>query len=145
MEDAGFESFPAYQPVPVTSNGKFRLTVGRTALHTHVATQNNAYLNYIVPENSLWINVKKAEELGIQDGAWVEITSKAGSGRMKAKVTDLIHPETVFMLHGFGHRAKNAKRSYKKGVMDTMLQENLTDKIGGSPALHDTFVTVKPV
>jgi thiosulfate reductase/polysulfide reductase chain A len=68
-----------------------------------------------------------------------------GAGEIKAKVTDLIHPEAVFMLHGFGHEAKSAERSYNKGLADSDLQENLTDKIGGSPALHDTFVTVEPV
>jgi hypothetical protein len=25
-----------------------------------------------------------------------------------------------------------------------VIQENISDRIGGSPALHDTFVTVKP-
>jgi thiosulfate reductase/polysulfide reductase chain A len=57
-------------------------------------------------------------------------------------VTDLIHPEVVFMLHGFGHEAKLATRSYNKGVSDCLLQENISDEIGGSPALHETFVTV---
>jgi thiosulfate reductase/polysulfide reductase chain A len=36
-----------------------------------------------------------------------------------------------------------ATRSYNKGVSDSLLQENISDKVGGSPALHDTFVTVK--
>ena len=49
------------------------------------------------------------------------------------------------MFHGFGHEAKLAERSYGKGVSDALLQENITDMIGGSPALHDTFVSVKPV
>ena len=47
------------------------------------------------------------------------------------------------MLHGFGHEAKLAARSYNKGVSDAMLEENITDMVGGSPALHDTIVTVQ--
>ena len=144
LENAGFESFPAYEPIPGPSKGKFRLVVGRNALHTHVSTQNNPYLNEITHENVLWINEDKAEEMGVKDGDTVEISSRVGKGIIKAKVTDLIHPEAVFMLHGFGHQAKSAARSYNKGVSDALLQENLTDKVGGSPALHDTFVTVKP-
>jgi thiosulfate reductase/polysulfide reductase chain A len=62
---------------------------------------------------------------------------------MKAFVTELIHPETVFLLHGFGHQAKSATRSYNRGVSDCVLQENVSDIVGGSPALHETFVTVK--
>ncbi len=145
LEDAGFESFPAYEPVEGPPENKFRLVVGRNAVHTHVSTQNNPYLNYLCSENELWINEAKAEELGIKDGAIVEVASKVGKGRLKAKVTDLIHPEAVFMLHGFGHVAKDAARSYNKGVNDAALMENITDKIGGSPAFHDTFVTVTPV
>jgi len=143
LEDAGFESFPVYEPVTAPSGGKFRLVVGRNALHTHVSTQNNPYLNEICSENELWINTEKAAELGINNGDPVAISSPVGSGEIKAKVTDLIHPEAVFMLHGFGHEAKKASRSYNKGVSDSVLQENVYDKIGGSPAYHETIVTVK--
>ena len=84
-------------------------------------------------------------EQAVEDGDRVRVASDVGNGEMKAKVTDLIHPEAVFMLHGFGHEAKAAERSYGKGVADAALQENLMDKIGGSPALHDTFITVEPM
>ena len=83
-----------------------------------------------------------AEEKGLD---LVEVASKQGSGTIKAFVTDLIHPEAVFMLHGFGHQAEMATRSFNKGVSDALLQENVTDMVGGSPAFHHTFVTVKPV
>ena len=123
----------------------FRLTTGRCALHTHVSTQNNLYLNEFLPENVLWINAEKAAELGIADKAVVEISSAAGSGTIRAYVSDLIHPETVFMLHGFGHQAKGASRSLGRGVSDSLLQENISDMVGGSPAFHETFVNVKAV
>ena len=142
LENAGFASFPPYEPV-APSEEKFRLVVGRNALHTHVSTQNNPYLNELCGENLLWINSARAEALGVKTNDLVTITSAAGSGTMKAYVTDLIHPDAVFLLHGFGHEAKLAARSYNRGVSDAVLQENLSDKVGGSPALHDTFVTVK--
>jgi len=144
LEDAGFESFPAYDPVPGPPENQFRLTVGRCALHTHVSTQNNRYLNEIVPENRLWIHSEKAAHLGIKDGEWVEVSSDHGRGEIKAFVTDFIHPETVFMLHGFGHEAQSAFRSFQKGLSDSVLMENVSDMIGGSPALHHTCVSVNP-
>jgi len=119
--------------------------VGRPAQHTHVSTQNNPYLNYICSENELWINDKKASELGIGNGDMVKVASKVGEGTIKAKVTDLIHPECVYMMHGFGHTNKSAARSCDKGCSDAVLQENITDKIGGSPAFHDTFISVEAV
>lgn len=142
LEDAGFPSFPAYEPMASPPKGQFRLVTGRCALHTHVSTQNNPYLNEIAPENVLWINEKAATTLGIKDGDMVTISSRQGSGEMRAFVTDLIHPEAVFMLHGYGHEAQAATRCFNKGVSDAVLMENISDRIGGSPALHDTFVTV---
>ena len=142
MEDAGYPSFPAYESMPSPPENQFRLITGRNALHTHVSTQNVPYLNEICPENVLWINVQRAADLGIQNGDTVTLVSKCGSGKIKARVTDLIHPEAAFLLHGFGHEAKLAARSYNRGVSDALLQENVYDKIGGSPAYHDTFITV---
>jgi thiosulfate reductase/polysulfide reductase chain A len=145
LEDAGFESFPPYEPVKRPKDNEFRLVTGRVALHTHVSTQNNPYLNEIVPENVLWINAERANDLGIKNNDLVTVSSSKGSGEIKAFVTDLIHPETVFMLHGFGHEAKSATRSYNRGVSDSLLQENISDEVGGSPALHETFVRLSLV
>ncbi len=143
LEDAGFESFPSYEPIVSPSENQFRLVTGRNALHTHVSTQNVLYLNEICSENVLWINAQRAAALGIGSGDMVAVASKCGSGEIKAFVTEMIHPDVAFLLHGFGHEAKKAGRSYNKGVSDAALQENVYDKVGGSPAYHDTFVTVK--
>lgn len=145
LEDAGFKSFPAYEAIPRREDGKFRLVVGRSAIHTHVSTQNVPYLNEIESENCLWINTVRAGELGIKNNDYVEVSSSIAKGQIKAFVTDLIHPEAVFMLHGYGHEAVRAKRSFNKGLADALLQKNVYDKIGGSPAYHDTFVTVNPL
>jgi thiosulfate reductase/polysulfide reductase chain A len=146
MENAGFSSFVPYEPVSPVPEGHFRLMVGRCAVHTHVSTQNNLYLNELVPENELWINTKSAAALGIKDGQFVEISSSLNTnGKLRAKVTDLIHPEAVFMLHGFGKTVPAQTRCYQKGASDALIQENISDKAGGSPALDETLVTVRPV
>jgi thiosulfate reductase/polysulfide reductase chain A len=142
LHQAGFESLPKYEPILSPPEGEFRLVTGRCALHTHVSTQNNPYLNEIVPENLLWINAKPAAKLGIQNGDRVTVSSSRGSGNLRAYVTDFIQPEAVFMLHGFGHRAEMASRCFSKGASDSELQENVSDMVGGSPALHHTLVTV---
>ena len=65
MEKNGFPSFQKYEPLNPPPEGEFRLTVGRSAVHTHVSTQNNPYLNELVPENTLWLNTEEAQKLGI--------------------------------------------------------------------------------
>ncbi len=144
MEKAGFPSFVPYEPVPAPPEGYLRLTVGRCAAHTHVSTQNNFYLHELVPENVLWINPQAAANLGVKDGAYVEVASAAGAGKIKAKVTDFIHPEVAFMIHGFGKTVPAQTRCYRKGASDALLQENVSDRVGGSPALDDTLVQVRP-
>ena len=146
LENAGFPSFPPYVPVPRSGNGHFKLLVGRCAAHTHVSTQNNLYLSELVPENVLWIHEAAAARLEIKDGGFVTVTSPLKTlGRLKAKVTDMIHPEAVFMLHGFGKTVPVQTRCYQKGASDALLQENISDQVGGSPALDETVVTVKAV
>jgi len=146
LEKAGFPSFPPYEPVPSPPEGSFRLMVGRCAVHTHVSTQNNVLLNELVPENELWIHSRAAAKLGIQDGQYVQVISNPlnTNGRIRAKVTEFIHPEAVFMLHGFGKTVPAQSRCYQKGASDALLQENISDHIGGSPALDETLVQVRP-
>lgn len=145
LEENGIPSFPAYEPVKPPAEGTFRLLIGRNVAHTHVSTQNNPLLNELVPENRLWINTAKAAKLGIKDGQVVEVSSSCGKETIRAYVTDLIHPEAVFMLHGFGRKVPKMSRCYNKGACDTVLQENITDKVGGSPALQHVYVTVRPI
>ena len=145
LEENNFPSFPPYEPVPAPSEGFFRLTVGRCAVHTHGSTENNPYLNELVPENRLWINTQAAQKLGIHDGDLVEVSSGFGKEQIKALVTDYIHPEAVFMLHGFGRRVPAQTRCFNHGACDAVLQENISDPVGGSPALHHTLVAVRPV
>ncbi len=146
LEKAGFPSFPPYEPVAPPPENHFRLLVGRCAAHTHVSTQNNVLLNELVPENELWLNTKAAAKLGIKDGQYVEILSDPlkTNGSIKAKVTDFIHPEAVFMLHGFGKTVPAQTRCYQKGASDAILQENISDKVGGSPALDQTLIQIRP-
>jgi thiosulfate reductase/polysulfide reductase chain A len=144
MEKHGFPSFPAYENLETPEN-RFRLMVGRCAAHANVMTQNNPYLNELVPENVLWINDRRAKSLGIENNDSVEIESGAGKGQIKAFVTDMIHPEAVFMLHGFGRQEPATGRIYRKGLADSLIQEAIMDPIGGSPAFDHTIVQVRKV
>jgi thiosulfate reductase/polysulfide reductase chain A len=144
LEQNGYPSFPEYRPVEPPPEGTFRLIVGRCAVHTHVSTQNNPILSELVLENVLWIHPEGAEKAGIRDGQWVEVSSSQGTQTIRAKVTDQIHPEAVFMLHGFGRQVPAQTRCYGKGASDNVLLRNVSDPVGGSPGLHETFVTVRP-
>ena len=145
-ENQGIPSLAPYEPPARPAPGTFRLTFGRCALHTQGHTVNNPLLNELMPENVLWINDKAAAELGIADGDPVEVGNNGHAGRLKAKVTPFIHPEAVFMVHGFGHNLPVESRARGKGVADNALMPGgleIWDQAGGGMALQEHFVQVK--
>ena len=122
------------------------MTFGRCALHTQGHTVNNPALFEQLPENSLWINSQSAVDLGIQDGDTVKVSQNGYSETVKAKVTDFIHPEAIFVLHGFGHRLPVESRAYGKGLADNMFMKgglSVWDPAGGAIAYQEHFVKVE--
>ena len=98
-------SLMPWQDVPRPGKGQFRLIVGRNARHTHSHTQNNPLLYDSLPENRAWIAPERARELGVEDGDAVRMERADGKGgEIRVRVIPGMHPDAVFMLHGFGHR-----------------------------------------
>jgi len=147
LEENGIPSFKPYESPKKPKKGHYRLAFGRSPVHTHGQTQNNPVLHEIMPENTLWINEAEAEELGISDGDLVEVTSADGthSGSIRAQVTPFIHPEVVFMVHGFGRKIPWQTRGYNRGLGDYRFETgllNLYDPVGGGIALLECRVKV---
>ena len=146
LQTNGIDSLTPYKsPKTLQDRAEFRLVTGKNAIHTQGrTTANNPLLNEILSENHLWINGGVALELDIEDGNLVEVSSKDFKQAIKAKLTDYIHPEAVFMLHGFGDSVPLRTRSYQKGISDVKLQSGaLTVSIGGNCPLTECVVTVK--
>ena len=148
LAESDIESFKPYERPKQPEPGYFRLAFGRSPVHTHGRTQNNPVLSEIMPENTLWINSEEAAKLGISDGDRVQVTSSDGShsGTIKAYVTEFIHPESVFMVHGFGRKVPWQTRGYNKGLGDYRFETGLLDvydPVGGAIALMECFVKVE--
>ncbi len=147
FEEEGIPSFKPYEPPKKPSEGEFRLLFGRTGYQTHGQTTNNPIISELMGTNCLWINKEAAERLGISDGQEVELVNNGISGKITARLTDFIHPEAVFMLHGYGRTIPFQTRAYKKGLADQAFMKGLLkvwDKAGGSIALCESFVKVMP-
>ncbi len=145
FEKFGIESLEPYQSPEKPPEGHYRLTFGRCALHTQGHTVNNPMLNEQMPENVLWINAKEAEKLGISNGNTVTVSQNGYSETIKVKVTEMIHPEAVFVVHGFGHRLPVESRAFMKGLADNKFMKNgldIWDPVGGAVALQEHFVKV---
>ena len=146
LEKNGLASLKPYErPQQPPQKGMFRLTFGRCAQHTQGHTVNNPLLFEQMPENVLWINTAAAEELGIGDGERVKVTSNGYTETINAKVTDLIHPEAVFVVHGFGHRLPIESLAMGKGLADNRFMIGglkIWDQAGGAIAYQEHFVKV---
>ncbi|HMK65943.1 MAG TPA: molybdopterin-dependent oxidoreductase, partial [Thermodesulfobacteriota bacterium] len=145
LKDCGFPSLAEFQPPPGLAPGQFRLIFGRPAVHNHGHTQNNPLLHEILPENSLWMHPDPAKKLGISDGDQVDIRNEGYSTTGSVSLTPLIHPEAVFMYHGFGRTIPWQTRAYKKGMADQRLQKGFLtrfDPVGGANSLTETVVQV---
>jgi thiosulfate reductase / polysulfide reductase chain A len=146
LTEAGLPSLAPYQPKTAPTGDRFTLLFAKTATLAHGQSLNNPILNEIAPEQVLWIHPDRAAPLGIADGDEVEINGGGRySGRIKAKVTPWIHPEAVFMLHGYGATVPLATRAYGLGVADQRLQHAKLydfDPAGGGNALTETIVQV---
>ena len=148
LESQGIPSLMPYESLARPGEGEFRMTFGRCALHTQGHTVNNPRLFEQMPENVLWINNVSAEKLKIADGGLVEVSQNGYSEQIKAKVTDFIHPEAVFVVHGFGHTLPVESRAHLRGLADHKFMKGgleLWDPAGGAMALQEHFVKVRPV
>lgn len=142
LKESGHDPLPVYSAPVQPGAGQFRIILGRKATITHAALTNLPWLHEFHPENDLWINPLPARRLGIASGDLLQVTSSAGTVRIKARVTEEIRPDCVFMLHGFGKKSAWLRSVCNVGAADAVLLETAWDKVSGNAAMHETFVTV---
>lgn len=144
LKQAGYDALPVYSPPAVEPNlHNYRLLTGHEFAHTGTSTQNNRYLAALSDENYLWIHPARAARLGIEDEDWVVVKSETGQVRVKARLTEGIYPEAVWLAHGYGHSVKSLAVSYGKGANDNYLVADRAEPITGAAALCETIVTVE--
>ncbi len=148
LEDAGLPSLKPYVSPIKPPKGMFRLVYGRSAVHTHGHTINNPLLSELMPENTLWINNKAAAKMGVNQNDLVEVTSEDGSytGTVHAHLTEFLHPEAVYPVHGFGRQVPLQTNAYHAGLSDQKLMVGKLDdwdQAGGAINLCEAFVTVR--
>lgn len=145
LESAGFDPMPVYVPHEEPPEGFYRLIYGRAPMHTFSRTSNNPNLADIMDENAVWINPKIASEWGIKNEQYIWLKNQddiVSEFPVKARVTERIRWDSVYMVHGFGHSGKHLKRSYAKGASDTGLITKVnTDPLMGGTGMRSNFVT----
>jgi len=141
----GFDPIPKYTPPEQPPEGHFRLVYGRSPVLSFTRSCNNPILTELHKENSIWVNAKKARELGIKDGQYVVLENQDGvkSNKIRAKVTQRIREDCVYMVHGFGSELKGLRNAYRKGADDQgLITRYSVDPISGATGMRVNFVKI---
>jgi len=85
------------------------LTTGRILEHFHTGTmtRNSRILTEIINEAFVEIHPNDASNYNISDGEMVSVSSRRGSIRLKAKISDMPKPNVVFIPFHFAEAAAN--------------------------------------
>jgi len=148
LADLGFDPVPRYTAHPEPPAGYYRLLFGRTPTHTFSRTTNNPLLCETMLENEVWIARKVAQMWGIESGDYLLLHNQDGAtaGPVRAKVTERIRHDCVFLVHGFGHQQRQMARSFQRGANDNALVTQVRiDPLMGATGMRVNFVTFEVV
>jgi len=141
----GYDPLPKYTPPERPPEGYFHLNYGRAAAHTFGRTINNPLLFELMPENTIWVHPASAAKLGVGNGEYVRLKNPEGthSHRIRVRVTQRIRPDSVFMVHGFGHTDPRQRLAHGAGADDAGLMHNVKiDPVMGGTGMRASFVTL---
>ena len=145
LEDIGQDPLPRYTPPDRPPAGYYHLNFGRSPAHTFGRTTNNPQLFELMPENAVWVHPAAAATLQVATGDYVALENPEGrrSNRIRVRVTERIRPDSVFMVHGFGHTDERQRLTYGAGADDAALMHNgKIDPVVGSTGMRASFVTL---
>jgi len=146
LKQLGFDPLPRYMPVADPPPGYFRLIYGRAAVHSFARSENNAWLDALMPENQVWINSDVARDLRLADGERAVLENQDGvcSLPIAVRVTPGIRRDCVYMVHGFGQESRGMRRAYRRGASDTQLMTRVgIDPVMGGTGMRVNFVRVR--
>ncbi|MBI2372091.1 MAG: molybdopterin-dependent oxidoreductase, partial [Deltaproteobacteria bacterium] len=95
---------PAFSPVSrpdLASRYPFVLTMSKLVQYCHTQHRNIPMLRRQSPHPLVEIHPQTARSLGITNGEWVALATPWGSVRLKARITDCVHPRVVATQHGW--------------------------------------------
>jgi anaerobic selenocysteine-containing dehydrogenase len=116
LADHGYDPLPTYhepeespvsRPDLAEKYPLYLVSGPRVVAYHHSQYRNLPSLRKLVPEPLIEINPKTASRYRIADGDLVMVESMRGSTKLKAKLTENIHPEIIAMQHGWSEANAN--------------------------------------
>ncbi|UCE18418.1 MAG: molybdopterin-dependent oxidoreductase [Gemmatimonadota bacterium] len=165
LRKMGVSPLPVYDPIPDHArldDHEFILTTYTPNVHTR-RTGNCKWLTEIMHDNPVWMNTGAAKARGIQQGDTLRISSPVGDIAVRVLLTEGIHPNTIAIAQGCGHRewgtvarAERQKtedrdtnlvwwKSVGNGIHPNAIIPVATHPKGGGQAWHDTKVCIEKI
>ncbi|MEW6623683.1 MAG: respiratory selenite reductase catalytic subunit SrrA [Bacillota bacterium] len=144
----GFSGVPRWIPPQVMPQGddEFRLIHGKQPWHSHHITCNNPYLMAITQAYNgtwMWINSDRAKKLGIKNGDMVTVESSKAKKQINVRVTELLHPDCVWIPSAYGGFSEKARTAYGVGINYNDFIPAMVEPIAGSVMGQEVIVKVK--
>lgn len=116
LEAHGFDPLPGWIEPSESPRSKpevaerfpYVVFTGRSGpMYVHEQRRTIPWLREIQPEAYVWINARRARELGICDGDWVRVSSPRGSIQVKVETTTILKEDWLYVPGGWAAQNYN--------------------------------------
>jgi thiosulfate reductase / polysulfide reductase chain A len=152
LEKLGYSPIPRWEEPLVSPDPKsphsFRLLHGKQAIHSHSMTANQPYLLEISRRYDLvrlWMNRQRGKKLGLKDGDWVRMKSLIGEGKIRVKLSEGLHPSSVWLPSGYGNFSQHLKTAFDVGLSYNDFLPTLFDPAVGHCMASEVIVEITKV
>lgn len=136
FQDHGYDPVPTYKepsssPVDepeLAERYPFICSLGiKLGIHTHTQFRSMPSIRKLEPDPFGEIHPSTAAALGIEDGDWMVIETPKGAIRVRARITEAVHPKVIMGTFGYGEPYAD-----KHDLTNTITDEENRDPICGT-------------
>lgn len=147
---AGHNGIPTWIPPKVEPDPKkdneFRMIHGKQPWHSHAMTTNVKQLMELTRRYNgtfMWMNAKRAKKLGIKTGDTVTVESSIAKKSIQVKVTELLHPDCVWVPSTYGGFSPMNKTAYEVGINFNDFVPIMVEPLSGATMAQEVIVSIR--
>ncbi|MGW6710655.1 molybdopterin-dependent oxidoreductase, partial [Streptomyces sp. NPDC054956] len=149
--DHGYPPVPEHHdPAPTEAAYPLVLTCAKHGYFVHSQQRSLTSLRRRATDPAVDIHPETAAARGISEGQWVELTTRLGSVRLRARFDDSLHPSVVVGEYGWWQDAPDlalpgADPTGPTGSnFNRLVDHSLTDPLSGSTPLRSSVCEIRP-
>lgn len=146
---AGLDRVPRYtDPETASDDGMPRLITGAQSMQMRTYTADAETIAAFAKDMAAqraWLNPQTADGFGIADGDEAELSTSAGTIRVKVRVTDLISPEAVYVPPHYGIGSKEMTHAAGFGASVWDIVPRAREAATGAGMVCETPVEIRKV